>query len=272
VHWIEGRNFCESGYEMTEERVAPSRPVVVTGGSRGLGRNVAVNIAKNGFDVIITYQTNEAAAKQVVKEITELGRKASALKLDTSDVASFDGFSASLRADLAQRGIEHIFGLVNNAGIGLDAPFADTSEEVFDRLLNIHLKGVFFLTQKLLPIISEGGRIVNVSSALARVSLPGYAAYGTAKAAVETLTRYLAKELGPRKITANVLVPGGVETDFGGGALRDIPEVNAFIASQTALGRAGVPDDIGPVVAALLSDSHRWVTGQRIEVSGGWQL
>jgi len=158
------------------------------------------------------------------------------------------------------------------AGIGSDAPFETTSEELFDRLVNIHFKGVFFLTQKLLPIISDGGRIVNLSSGLARVALPGFAVYGALKGAIEVLTRYLAKELGERKIAVNVVAPGGIETDFGGGALRDIPEVNTFIASQTALGRAGVPDDIGPVIAALLSPSHRWINAQRIEVSGGWVL
>lgn len=255
---------------MSSQNSAP-RIILVTGGGRGLGRNTAISAARSGFDVIITYHNNTDAAAEVVSEIEGLGRKAVALRLDTTDVGSFDAF-ASLRSELGRLGHENIHALVNNAGIGLDAPFETTSEELFDRLVSVHFKGVFFLTQKLLPIIADGGRIVNLSSGLARVALPGFAVYGALKGAIEVLTRYLAKELAERKITVNVVAPGGIETDFGGGALRDIPEVNAFIASQTALGRAGVPDDIGPVIAALLSPSHRWINAQRIEVSGGWAL
>lgn len=246
--------------------------VLVTGGSRGLGRHTALAAAGAGFHVIITYHSKQDAAEAVLGEIRALGRKAAALHLDTNDIASLDGFTTHLKHKLRDIGSTKLHGLVNNAGIGLDAPIETTSEEVFDRLINIHFKGVFFLTQKLLPLIEDGGRIVNISSGLARVSLPGFAVYGSAKGAVEVLTRYLAKELGPRRITANIVAPGGLETDFGGGALRDIPQVNEFIASQTALGRAGLPDDVGPVIAGLLSESHRWVTGQKIEVSGGWYL
>ena len=246
--------------------------ILVTGASRGLGRNTAVAAARSGFDVIITYHSNRAAALAVVTEIEALGRKAAALPLDTSDLGSFDEFATRLNDELSKLGSAGLFGLVNNAGIGLDASIESTSEAIFDQLVNIHFKGVFFLTQKLLPRISDGGRIVNISSGLARVALPGYAVYGCMKGAIEVFTRYLAKELGARKITANVVAPGGLETDFGGGALRDIPQVNEFIASQTALGRAGLADDVGPVIAALLTDSHRWVNGQKIEVSGGWYL
>jgi NAD(P)-dependent dehydrogenase (short-subunit alcohol dehydrogenase family) len=243
--------------------------ILVTGGGRGLGRNTAISAARSGFDVIITYHSNRDAAAEVVSEIERLGRKTVAVRLDTTDVGSFDAFAASLRSELFRLGHENIHALVNNAGIGLDAPFETTSEEVFDRLVSVHFKGVFFLTQKLLPIISGGGRIVNLSSGLARVALPGFAVYGALKGAIEVLTRYLAKELAERKITVNVVAPGGSKRIL---EERDIPEVNAFIASQTALGRAGVPDDIGPVIAALLSPSHRWINAQRIEVSGGWVL
>jgi NAD(P)-dependent dehydrogenase (short-subunit alcohol dehydrogenase family) len=252
--------------------MSSAKTALVTGASRGLGRNTAISLAKGGFDVVITYQTQQAAASAVVKEIETLGRQARALKLDTSDLGAFSAFETALRRELSHMGHQQLFGLVNNAGIGLDAPFERTSEELFDRLVNIHFKGVFFLTQKLLPLISDGGRIVNISSGLARVALPGYSVYGSAKAATEVLTRFLAKELGGRKINVNVVAPGGLETDFGGGALRDIPEVKAFIAAQTALGRAGIPQDVGPVIAALFADSHHWVTGQKIDVSGGWCL
>jgi NAD(P)-dependent dehydrogenase (short-subunit alcohol dehydrogenase family) len=252
--------------------MSSAKAVLVTGASRGLGRNTAITLAKSGFDMVITYQTQQAAASAVVKEIETLGRQARALKLDTSDIDSFSAFATGLRRELSHMGHQQLFGLVNNAGIGLDAPFEQTSEELFDQLVNIHFKGVFFLTQKLLPLIADGGRIVNISSGLARVALPNYSVYGSAKAATEVLTRFLAKELGGRKINVNVVAPGGLETDFGSGALRDIPEVKAFITSQTALGRTGIPEDVGPVIAALFADSHHWVTGQKIDVSGGWYL
>ncbi len=194
-----------------------SKIILVTGGSRGLGRNTAISAARSGFDVVITYHSNEDAAAEVVSEIEWLGRKAVAIRLDSTDVGSFDAFVASLRGELDLLGHENIHALVNNAGIGLDASFETTSEELFDRLVNIHFKGVFFLTQKLLSIISDGGRIVNLSSGLVRVALPGFAVYGALKGAIEVLTRYLAKELGERNIAVNVVAPGGIETDFGGG-------------------------------------------------------
>jgi NAD(P)-dependent dehydrogenase (short-subunit alcohol dehydrogenase family) len=246
---------------------------LITGGSRGLGRSMALHTAAAGHDVIITYRSGEAEAAAVVKEIERLGggaRRAAALRLDVGDVKSFAAFRDALVATLRRVwGRDRIDALVNNAGIGLHKPFAETTEADFDQLMSVHLKGTFFLTQALLGVVADGGRILNVSSGLARFSLPGYSAYATMKGGVETLTRYLAKELGPRKITVNVVAPGAIETDFGGGAVRDNPQVNAFVASVTALGRAGLPDDVGGAVAALLTGATGWITGQRIEVSGG---
>lgn len=246
------------------------RITLVTGGSRGLGRNTALHIARSGGDVVVTWRSNAAEADAVVSEITALGRKAVALQLDTGDVASFPAFVERFRAALRaiwQR--EHFDHLVNNAGHGDVAPIAETSEAQFDRLVDVHFKGVFFLTQALLPLIADGGRIVNLSTGLTRFAYPGYAAYAAAKAAVEVLTVYMAKEFGARGITVNTVAPGAIETDFGGGAVRDNPEINRSLAGITALGRVGVPDDIGPMIASLLGDANRWVTAQRIEVSGG---
>lgn len=246
---------------------------LITGGSRGLGRNTALHLARKGVDAIITYRRQEAEAKAVVTEIAGLGASAVALQLDVAKSSSFADFASAIKAALAthwQR--EHFDYLVNNAGIGIHAPFAETTEAQFDELMAIHLKGPFFLTQELLPLIADGGRIVNLSSGLARFALPGYAAYGAMKGAIEVLTRYQAKELGARGIAVNVVAPGAIETDFGGGLVRDNAQLNAFVASQTALGRAGLPDDIGGVIASLLSDDNRWITGQRIEASGGMFL
>ena len=246
---------------------------LITGASRGLGRNTAISLARKGVDLIITYHSNRTEAASCVSEVQGLGRKAVALRADTSDVASFDGLLKEIGAALrAHWGRDKLDFLVNNAGTAVYAPFADTQEADFDQMLNVHLKGVFFLTQKLLPLIADGGRIVNLSSGLARFSTPGYSAYGTMKGAIEVLTRYLAKELGPRGITVNVVAPGAIETDFGGGAVRDNEALNKHIASVTALGRVGLPDDIGPMIAALLSEENRWITAQRIEVSGGQNL
>lgn len=246
---------------------------LITGASRGLGKNTALTLAKQGVDVIVTYHKNDEEANNVVSAIAEIGAKAVALQLDTANTKTFDGFVAQLKQSLQDKWqTQHFDFLVNNAGIGVHASFAETTEEDFDRLMNIHVKGVFFLTQKLLPLINDGGRIVNISSGLARFTLPGYAAYATMKGAIEVLTRYLAKELGQRQIAVNVLAPGAIATDFSGGAVRDNPEINNFIASQTALGRVGLPDDIGGAIASLLSEENRWVNGQRIEVSGGMFL
>jgi NAD(P)-dependent dehydrogenase (short-subunit alcohol dehydrogenase family) len=250
-----------------------ARIALVTGGSRGLGRSTALHLAKRGTDVILTYRTGQAEAEATVAEIESMGRRAQALPLDVSRTASFVEFAIRLRQALTthwQR--EHFDFLVNNAGIGIHASFADTTEAQFDELVNIHLKGVFFLTQKLLPLLEDGGRIVNISSGLSRFALPGYSAYAAMKGAIEVLSRYMAKELGSRGIAVNVVAPGAIETDFGGGMVRDDAHVNAFIASQTALGRVGLPDDIGGVIASLLSPDNAWINAQRIEASGGMFL
>ena len=230
------------------------------------------HIAGRGVDVIFTYQSNEAAADELVAELEGVGRRAAALRLDVGDASTFDGFVDRVRGVLQGWDVERFDFLVNNAGIGINAPIVETTEEQFDRLMGIHVKGPFFLTQKLLPLMADGGRIVNVSTGLARFAYPGMAAYASAKGAVEVFTRYLAKELGARGITANTVAPGAVETDFGGGAVRDDRRANDFVASQTALGRAGLPDDIGGVVASLLSPEMGWVNAQRIEASGGQGL
>jgi NAD(P)-dependent dehydrogenase (short-subunit alcohol dehydrogenase family) len=245
---------------------------IITGGSRGIGRNTAVNLARRGVDIIFTYRSNQTEANSLVREIEAMGKKAAGLRLDTGDMHSFDGFVALVRKTLQSWGQDRFDFLVNNAGNSLHAPFVQTTEAQFDEVVNVHLKGVYFLTQKLLPLMNDGGRIVNISSGLARVAIPGSSAYAAAKGAVEVLTRYLAKELGPRRITANVVAPGAIQTDFSGGMVRDNPEINKRVADMTALGRAGVPDDIGPMIAALLSDENRWVNAQRIEVSGGMAL
>ena len=250
-----------------------SKIALITGGSRGLGRNTAIHLARSGVDVVLTYHSNKAEADAAVAEIEALGRKAVALQLDTADVGSFDGFASALRETLANNwGRESIDYLVNNAGIGAMAPFAEATEADFDRLTNIHFKGVFFLTQKLLPTIVDGGKIVNLSSGLARFAYPGASIYGSLKGAVEVLTRYLAQELGPRRIAVNAIAPGAIETDFGGGRVRDNPEINEQVAANTAMGRVGLPDDVGGAITALLVGETGWVTGQRIEVSGGQGL
>lgn len=246
---------------------------LVTGAGRGLGRNTALSIARRGGDVIITYRSGKDAAEGVVADVHALGRKAVALQLDTAEVASFPAFVHAVRAALRQNWQRETFDhLVNNAGHGEMADFAATTEAQFDALFNVHVKGVFFLTQALLPLLADGGRIVNLSSGLTRVSFPGFSAYSAAKGAVETLTVYMAKELGSRGITANAVAPGAIETDFLGGAVRDTPDYNKAFADITALGRVGVPDDIGPMIANLLSADNRWVNGQRIEVSGGQSI
>ena len=243
---------------------------IVTGGSRGLGKNTALSLAKKGVDVIITYHSKQAEAEEVVKEIEALGQKAVALQLNVTNSQSFAFFADQVKSALKQKwNSDHFDFLVNNAGTGVHVSFAETTEAQFDQMVNEHLKGVFFLTQKLLPLIVDGGRIVNVSSGLTRFALPGYAAYATMKGAVETLTKYLAKELGARSIAVNVVAPGAIETDFRGGAVRDNPQLNQYVASQTALGRVGLPDDVGGVIASLLSEDNRWVNAQRIEASGG---
>jgi NAD(P)-dependent dehydrogenase (short-subunit alcohol dehydrogenase family) len=255
---------------MTNDKV---KIALVTGSSRGLGKNTALALAKKGVGIIVTYNRSPDEAKNVVSTIEEMGGQAVALQIDTSDTKNFDGFVAQLKQSLQNKWqTAQLNFLVNNAGIGINKPFTETTEDDFDRLMNIQVKGVFFLIQKLLPTLKDGGRIVNISSGVTRFTLPGYAAYASTKGAIEVLTRYLAKELGPRQIAVNTVAPGAIETDFGGGAARDNPEINKFLASQTALGRVGVPDDIGGAIAALLSEDNRWINGQRIEVSGGMFL
>lgn len=246
---------------------------LITGGSRGLGKNSAIKIAQKGLDVIITYKNGKDEAEAVVKEIQEMGRNAVAFQLDTSDIKSFETFVQQVTNHVKENtGSPNIDYLINNAGIALYSPLMDTTEEQLDEIFNIHFKGVFFLTQKLLPFVNDGGGIINISSGLARFALPGSSVYGSMKSAVEMLTKYMAKELGSRKIKANVVAPGAIETDFGGGRTRDNKEVNALVANNTALGRAGLPDDIGGVVAFLCTEDARWINGQRIEASGGMFL
>jgi len=246
---------------------------LITGGSRGLGRNTAIHLAEKGIDSVLTYHSNREAVDETIAEVEAAGGKAVALQLDTADISSFPAFVETLTAALKESwGRESLDYLVNNAGTGLHKPFAETTEADFDALMNVHVKGVYFLTQALLPLIEDGGRIVNISSGLARFSLPGASAYGTMKGAVEAMTRYMARELGPRGIAVNVVAPGAIETDFNGGRVRDDAEMNKMVASMTAMGRAGLPDDIGGAISSLLAGENGWMTGQRIEVSGGMFL
>ncbi len=251
----------------TDEKVA-----IVTGGSRGLGRNTVLNLATRGVHSIFTYKSNRAEADNVVAAVGERGAKATALQLDTGSIHSFDAFVKEVQSALANFGVERFDYLVNNAGTSLHKTFDQTTEEDLDKAYSVHFKGVFFLTQKLLPLMNDGGRIVNISSGLTRMAFPGSSVYGSMKGAVEVLTRYLAKELGGRGIVVNTVAPGAIATDFSGGMVRDNPEINKRVADVTALGRAGVPDDVGPMIAALLSEDNRWVNAQRIEVSGGMCL
>ena len=247
------------------------RITLITGGSRGLGRNAALAVARQGGGAIITYRDKVAQAEDTVGEIRSQGGRAVALRLDVADVSSFAGFAERLRAALRDTwGRDSFDHLVNNAGHGDVAPIAETTEAQFDSLVDVHFKGVFFLTQALLPIIADGGRIVNLSTGLTRGAVPpGWSVYAAAKGAVEVLTVYMAKELGNRRIAVNTVAPGAIETDFFGGAVRDTPEFNKFFADMTALGRVGVADDIGPMIASLLGEDNRWINAQRIEVSGG---
>lgn len=250
-----------------------SKIALITGGSRGLGRSAALHLARAGWDIVITYHQRAGDADETVAAIRALQRKAAALRLDTGAVASFgdfrDAFAAALRDTFGRDSFDALF---NNAGNSANTPFLDTSEQEFDNLMNVHLKGVFFLTQALVPMLADGGTILNMSSGLARFSMPGRTAYAVMKGGVEVLTRYLAKELGPRGIRVNAIAPGAIATDFSGGVVRDNPQVNAFVAANTALGRAGQPDDIGAAVAALLSGGMGWVNGVTVEASGGMFL
>jgi NAD(P)-dependent dehydrogenase (short-subunit alcohol dehydrogenase family) len=246
---------------------------LVTGGSRGLGKDMALNLAKKGIDVILTYNSKIDEANEVVNQIKQAGHKAVALQLNTGDIKSFATFIEKLKGILSETfATDHLDFLINNAGFGHHAPIAQTTEEAFDNLMNVHFKGVYFLTQGLLPILIDGGGIVNISSGLARFSMPGASAYASMKGAIEVFTRYLAKELGAKQIRANVVAPGAIATDFGGGRVRDDEQVNQMVSSVTAMGRPGEAEDIGGVVAFLCTDDARWITGQRIEASGGMNL
>jgi NAD(P)-dependent dehydrogenase (short-subunit alcohol dehydrogenase family) len=243
---------------------------LITGASRGLGRGMALALAAKGTDIIGTYHSNRTEADATIAAIQALGRQAVMLQLDTGAIASIPAFARTVKDTLETTWQRPTFDfLVNNAGMGVHASFAETAEADFDRLMNVHLKGVFFLTQALLPMIKDAGRIINISSGLARFSMPGYAAYAVMKGGIEVLTRYLAKELGSRGIAVNTVAPGAIETDFGGGAVRDNKAINDLVSSVTAMGRVGVPEDIGPAVASLLGEDNRWITAQRIEISGG---
>ena len=245
---------------------------LITGGSRGLGRNTVLSLAKRGVSSIFTYNSAKDEADKVAELVGQEGVKAIALQLDTGNTGTFDSFVEQVRSALKEIGSEHLNYLVNNAGISHHNTIVKTTEEELDLLYNINFKGVFFLTQKLLPLISDGGSIVNISTGLTRFCVPESGPYAALKGAIEVHTRYLAKELGPRGIKVNSVAPGAIQTDFSGGTVRDNPEVNKFVSSVTALGRPGLPDDIGPMVASLLSDDNRWVNAQRIEVSGGMFL
>ncbi len=248
------------------------RIAIVTGGSRGMGRDTVMRLAERGVSSIITYHTRQDEADKVVAAVQEAGAAAVALHLDVGEAASFDGFVSGVRDALGTLGAERIDYLVNNAGTSSTATLANGTEAELDAQFAVHFKGPFLLTQKLLPLMNDGGRIVNISSGLARFSYPGRTIYGPMKAAVEALTRYMALELGPRRIAVNVVAPGAIATDFSGGIVRDNPEVARTLASHTALGRVGGPQDVGPVIAGLLSDEFGWVNAQRIEVAGGIQI
>ena len=246
---------------------------LVTGGSRGLGKDMAIKLATKGLGVILTYKNSKEEALSVVSQIRKAGGQAAALHLDTGDIKSFDNFFVEVK-----RTLKEVFGannfdyLINNAGVGYQAPVGEMTEAAFDELTQVHFKGVYFLTQKALPLLNDGGGIINISSGLARFSMTGYSAYASMKGAVEVFTRYLARELGARGIKANTIAPGAIETDFGGGHVRDNEQVNQFVRNVTALGRAGLPEDIGGVVAFLCTEDARWINGQRIEVSGGMNI
>jgi NAD(P)-dependent dehydrogenase (short-subunit alcohol dehydrogenase family) len=253
---------------MPDQRIA-----LITGGNRGIGRSTAIHLAKDGVDSVITYRSHPEEAAEVVAEIEELGRRAVALQLDTGDSPSFEAFAGTLATTLQDTWGRDTFDfLVNNAGNSSNSAFAEVTEEELDTLIDIHFKGAFFLTQRLLDQLADGGAIVNLSSGLARFSYPNRIAYGSVKGAVEVLSRYLAAELGPRGIRVNVIAPGAVATDFSGGVVRDTPAMQEAIASNTALGRHAVADDIGPAIASILRDDNHWITGQRIEASGGVHL
>ena len=246
---------------------------LVTGGSRGIGKAIVLSLAQKGIDIVFTYKSNEAAATQVIKEVKALRQKAKAFQLDTGNIRGFDAFINTLSQYLNDEyQINSLDFLINNAGIGLYGSVADTTEETFDTVMNVNFKGIYFLTQKMLPLLNDGGSIVNVSSSLTRVCVPNVSVYASVKSAIETYTKYLANELGKRRITANVVAPGATATDFADGATKNNEERRKLTANVTALGRVGEPEDIGGVVAFLCTEEAKWVNAQRIEASGGAKL
>jgi NAD(P)-dependent dehydrogenase (short-subunit alcohol dehydrogenase family) len=254
---------------MTQPKV---KIALVTGGSRGIGRSTVLSLANRNIDSIFTYNSNQEEASKVASLVSEMGRNAVPIQLNTGDVSTFDSFVQDVDRELKALGAERFDYLVNNAGISHHNTFEKTTEEELDALYHVHFKGVFFLTQKLLPLINNGGRIVNISTGLTRFAVPESGAYASMKGAIEVLTRYMAKELGSRGIAVNTIAPGAIATDFSGGVVRDNPEVNKHVAAMTAFGRVGQPDDVGQAIASLLSDDNRWVNAQRIEVSGGMSI
>ena len=256
----------------TEKITFSGKIAIVTGGSRGLGQNTVIHLAKRGVHSVFTYNSNREEAEKAVAEVNRAGAKAIALKLDVGDISSFEPFLTELQKALRELGAERFDFLVNNAGVSHHASFEKTTEADLDQLYNVNFKGVFFLTQKLLPYINDGGRIVMISTGLTRIIIPESAPYASLKGAIEVLTKYLAKELGPRRIAVNAVAPGAIQTDFSGGVIRDNPAVNKMVSEATALGRPGLPDDIGPMIASLLTEDNRWVNAQRIEVSGGQSI
>ena len=246
---------------------------LITGGSRGLGKEMALRLAQNNCNVVVTYVSNKEAADQVVHEIESTGKQAAALRFDANNISSIRDFINDFEKTIGDKWNVSTFDfLINNAGIGATIPFERATEEDFDRFMNIHFKSVYFLTQQLLPMMNNHGRIINISSGTTLYSVPGYSIYASMKGAIETFTRYLAKEVGSRGITVNVVAPGPVETDFNNGGNRDNPERKKMLASRAALGRVGLAKDIGGVIAFLCSEDGGWIDGQRIEVSGGLNL
>lgn len=249
--------------------MAQTKIALVTGGSRGLGKDMALNIARNGLDVILTYRSKEEEAEAVVRQVESIGRRAAALSLDMAQLSTLDGFVVAVKNILLKWNTPQFDFLINNAGMGGGFPFAEVTEAVFDDFMNVHYKGVYFLTQKLLPYMAEGGGIINISSGTTRFANPGYSVYASMKGAIEVLTKYLAKELGPKGIRANVIAPGPIETDFNNAAIRSNPQMKERLSALSPLGRVGTAEDIGGVVAFLCTDAAQWINGQRIEVSGG---
>lgn len=250
--------------------MSTTKIALVTGGSRGLGKDMALSIARKGIDVIITYRNNEEMAQQTVAEIEAIGKQAAALHLNMSEFGSLDSFVSQVKEMLSAKWNTATFDfLINNAGMGATVPFEKVTEELFNDFLNVHFKGIYFLTQKFIPMLNAGGRIINISTGTTRFSNPGYSVYASMKGAIEVFTKYLAKELGAKGIGANVVAPGPIETDFNNATIRSNPQIKNTLSTLTSLGRVGNAEDIGGVVAFLCTEEARWVNGQRIEVSGG---